>query len=70
MKLDRIRSAALRVRASYYLANEVVAPDDRSAWNTVPSGTINEVTLSADQKTAMDYWKRAFDVGNVEDHMK
>ena len=70
MPRDRISSAQYRLLASYLLATEVVAPADRALWNRGASGTIKEVTLSDDQKLAMNYWLRHFDVCSAEDHLR
>ena len=70
MRRDRIDSAKHRLRASYYLATGVLAPDDRDLWNKSFGGTIKEVTLSDDQQRAMEYWVRFFDVASAEDHLK
>ena len=51
MKQDRIKSSLQRIRASYYLATGVSAPEDRALWDKAPSGTIKELKLSDDQKS-------------------
>ena len=66
MRRDRIGSARLRLSASYHLATGVVAPEERELWNKKSSGTIKEVTLSADQQQAMDYWTRHLDVSSAD----
>ena len=68
LKHDRIQSALLRIRASYYLATGVSAPSDRDLWNKAASGTIREVTFSEDQKAGMTFFQTAMEVGNAEDH--
>ena len=70
MSHDRMHSALQRLRASYYLATGVAAPDERALGDRTATGTISEVTLSKDQQEAMDYFRRAFAVSDVEDHRK
>ena len=68
LNVDRIESARLCLRASYYLALGITAPADRELWNTSTTTANKEDKLSGDQQYAKGFFIVSMNIDNYEAH--